>query len=115
MRIILSLAFLVAGGLLFVEASPVFAQELSVELSANPNSWQAPLYDVDLTAQASGNAALASDELTYKFDCTNDGTFERVSFTSGLTYVAFNVCDYPNPGSYTAKVEVNAGGFTATD
>ncbi|MDP2637279.1 MAG: hypothetical protein Q8P03_01560, partial [bacterium] len=113
MRISLYLAFLVIGGFFFVETPSIFAQgELSVELTANPNSWQAPLNDVDLTAQVTGTA---TGDVIYRFDCTNDGSFERVITTSSATTVAFNVCDYPNPGTYTANVQVTRGGFTASD
>lgn len=116
MKIVYSLVFLSLAGVLALQSSPALAQgELSVELSANPSSWQAPLYDVDLTVQTSGNAAEMAEELTYRFDCTNDGVFEKVAVTSALTYIAFNVCDYPNPGTYTARVEVSAGGFTVSD
>jgi hypothetical protein len=99
------------GGLTFegttailVTASP----SLIVDLSANPSSGYAPLNDVDLTATVSGTA---TGDITYKFDCTSDGSWERIISTSSTSFTATNLCDYPNPGNYTASVRAERGGF----
>ncbi len=85
---------------------------LSVTLSANPSSGNAPLNDVDLTANVSGSA---SGDITYKFDCTSDGSWEKIVTTPNTSYTAYDLCDYPNPGNYTAKVRVERGGLSAED
>ncbi len=87
-----------------IQRNIAYAQTLSVTLSANPSSGPAPLQDVDLTATVSGTA---TGPITYRFDCTGDGTFEQViSNTNQTSVTAVDLCDYPNPGSYTAKVKV---------
>jgi photosystem II stability/assembly factor-like uncharacterized protein len=84
---------------------------LNVSLSANPNSGIEPLTGVDLTGLISGNA---TGNIVYKFDCTNDGTFEYTSApTSQESYTATDVCSYNTTGIYTAKVEVSRQGLTA--
>ena len=79
---------------------------LSVSLSANPNSGPAPLNNVDLIASVSNAAA---SDITYKFDCTNNGTFELTITTATNPYTANDLCDYSANGSYTAKVEATQG------
>ena len=85
---------------------------LSVSLSANPFSGNAPLNNVNLTADVSGTAA---GDITYKFDCTNDGTYEKIITTGAEHYTAWNLCNYPSVGTYTAKVVVERGGLNAAD
>jgi len=81
---------------------------LIVDLSANPSSGSAPLYDVDLTATVSGSA---TGDITYKFDCTSDGSWEKIQTTSSTSFTATGLCDYPNSGNYTASVRAERGGF----
>ncbi len=102
----------IRNGLAFLGATGILVQGnnlLSVTLSANPSSGPAPLQDVDLTATVSGTA---TGPITYRFDCTNDGIFERTITTSATIYVASNLCDYPNAGQYIAKVKVERGGLS---
>ena len=89
---------------IFITSGP----SLLVDLSANPSSGSAPLNDVDLTATVSGSA---TGDITYKFDCTSDGSWERVTTTSSTSYAAVDLCDYPDPGNYTATVRVERGGL----
>jgi hypothetical protein len=95
----------------FVGTTGIFVQSptVSVTLSANPSSGPAPLNDVDLTAQVSGTA---TGSITYKFDCTNDGSWEKTTTTSSNPYTAFDLCDYPSQGTYTAKVRVERQGVS---
>jgi uncharacterized repeat protein (TIGR01451 family) len=100
------------GGLVFYGTTAIFvsgSSDLSVNLYVNPSSGPAPLLDVDLTATVSGSA---SGDITYKFDCTNNGTWERTATTSSTSYTATDLCDYSLPGNYTAKVSVERGGLT---
>jgi hypothetical protein len=85
---------------------------LSVELTAIPSSGTAPLNDVDLKAEVSGTA---TGDITYKFDCTNNGTWEKTITQSGTTYIATDLCDYSSAENYTAKVEVTRQDLTAED
>ncbi len=101
------------GGLVFEGTTPILVKggaDFSVQLSANPSSGAAPLNDVDLTASVSGSV---SGEITYKFDCTSDGTWEKEITTSETSYTAYDLCDYPSVGNYTAKVKVERGGLSA--
>jgi hypothetical protein len=85
---------------------------LSVSLSANPSSGDAPLDDVDLTADVGGTA---SGNIRYRFDCTSDGVWDKDYTTSADPYTAYNLCEYSSPGVYTAKVKVDRQGLTAYD
>jgi hypothetical protein len=95
----------------FVGTTGIFVQSptVSVTLSAHPSSGPAPLNDVDLTAQVSGTA---TGSITYKFDCTNDGSWEKTTTTTSNPYTAFDLCDYPSQGTYTAKVRVERQGVS---
>lgn len=90
-------------------ASP---EVLSVDLSANFFFGDAPLNDVDLRAEASGTAA---GNISYWFDCEDDGRYERETDTNSAIVIAFDVCDYANPGVYRAKVTVIRGEVSASD
>ena len=79
------------------------ASTLYADISANPSSGAAPLNGVDLTATVSGNA---TGNITYSFDCTSDGVWERVIATSNPTYTAVDLCNYSSPGNYTASIRV---------
>ncbi|MFQ5650020.1 MAG: cupredoxin domain-containing protein, partial [bacterium] len=90
----------------FVLAPPT----LLVVLSADPPSGDAPLQGVDLTVQVSGTA---TGPITYRFDCTNDGTSDVNTTEDGNTYTAVDVCSYDEAGTYTAKVVAERDGVTA--
>jgi len=77
--------------------SPVF----SVALEAIPSAGCAPLNDVDLKAVVSGNY---SGYITYFFDCTNDGNWDRIISVNSNNYQTSNLCDYSSDGNYTAKI-----------
>ena len=101
------------ANLTYQGTTAIFAQSSStlfVEISANPSSGNAPLNGVDLTATISGTA---TGNITYKFDCTSNGSWERTITTSASTYTAADLCNYSNPGTYTAKVRAERGGLTA--
>ncbi len=90
-------------------------QTLSVSLSANPNSGSAPLNNINLTANVT-RAGLYDYPITYSFDCTNDGTYEfTTAQANNFDYTALNVCSYPQPGTYIAKVKVDSAFLTAYD
>ena len=77
---------------------------ISVTLTANPSSGTAPLNDVDLVADVSGTA---TGDIRYRFDCTNDGTYERDVTNTTDPYTATDLCDYATVGTYTARVRVD--------
>jgi len=95
---------------------------LSVDLkiATDKTNWQdfpplvrdAPLNGVDAKATVSGTA---TGDIIYKFDCTNDGTWELTTTQSGETYTAVDLCNYPSAGTYTAKVQVTRQGLVAED
>ncbi|MBU4350843.1 hypothetical protein L6250_02155 [Candidatus Parcubacteria bacterium] len=99
-------------GLVFDGTIAILVQgnpNLSVILSASPSSGLAPLNGVDLIAQVSGSAA---GDVTYKFDCTSDSVWDRITTTSSTTYTAIDLCNYSNPGTYTATVQAERGGLS---
>ena len=76
---------------------------LYVSFTVNPNSGCAPLSNVDLSANVYGTA---TGPITYFFDCNNDGNWEKVITRNDSQYIAYNLCNYNNPGNYTAKVMI---------
>ncbi len=98
------------AGTIQVDASPPSDPTLSVVLSAEPGSGEAPLSGVDLQAQVSGTA---TGQISYRFDCTDDGSFEHEVTNSSESYTAVDVCTYAEAGSYTAKVLVEREGVSA--
>lgn len=89
----------------------VRAQTVYVNLAAVPSSGSAPLSGVDLTATVSGSAI---GLINYRFDCTNDGTFEHTfNNITETTRTAVDACTYDSGGTYNARVEVTRGGETA--
>jgi len=80
---------------------------LSVSLSASPSSGEAPLNDVSLEAMVSGTA---KGSINYKFDCTNNGEWDKEINNSSLSsFTANNLCNYLHDGTYTARVYVERG------
>ena len=101
-----NLAVLVLAGLVlsFVPSTSVEAgNTLFADISANPSSGFVPLNGVDLSAVVSGTA---SGDVTYWFDCTSDGGWERTIIQSGTSYTAVDLCNYASVGNYTATVKV---------
>ena len=101
-------------------------ENLSINLSANPQSGCAPLQNVGLRATVNrnydnynnyGNNNYDSNygQLTYRFDCDSDGTWDKTVTTSDTDVVVNDLCDYQNPGNYTARVRVESDGTSATD
>ncbi len=105
--------FYVKWGLCFLLIVFPFAAygtpSLSVEISAIPLSGKAPLNDVDLKAIVSGTAA---GDITYKFDCRNNDSWEKTETTGNTSYTAVDLCDYPSAGNYTAKFFVERENLT---
>lgn len=93
---------------------------LSVSLSVNPSSGNAPLNDVDLTAQVSG---ITTGPINYAFYCNRSdseadivpGYNHKKDYVFGNPYTAFDVCNYSTAGTYTTKVIVERGGLAAED
>lgn len=91
---------------------------LSVSISANPLSGTAPLSGVDLTATISGNVL---GNTNYTFYCNRSDTGTNITTPYDAKYdnltvtsrTAADLCNYTNPGSYTAKVIVERGGYQA--
>ena len=90
----------------------VGSPSLSVSLSASPSSGCVPLNGVDLTASVSGNA---SGNITYYFDCTNDGTWEKIVTNASQSYIAYDVCNFGSVGNYTVKIRVENQSVSAED
>jgi uncharacterized repeat protein (TIGR01451 family) len=88
----------------------VGSASLFAYLSAYPSSGCAYLNGVDLTASVSGGY---TGDVTYYFDCTNDGTWESIHTVSADSYTAYDICSYSTQGSYTARVRAVKQGFTA--
>ena len=87
----------------------VQGSSLDVALEAIPSSGCAPLNNVDLKAQVSGNY---SGYITYFFDCTNDGSWDKIDSKTSNTYTASDICDYDSSGTYNARVRVENQGFS---
>ena len=83
---------------------------LYVSLSASPSSGCVPLTGIDLSANVSGTA---QGPITYFFDCTNDGSWEKIYSSSGSYYTAYNLCNYSSIGTYTPKIKVEREGLYA--
>ena len=76
----------------------------TARITANPASGAAPL---NVSFSGSTSSDPDGDPLTYRWDFTNDGTYDANGVTAAHTYAA--------AGTYTAKLEVNDGhGHTAT-
>ncbi|MCL5883783.1 MAG: peptidoglycan DD-metalloendopeptidase family protein, partial [Deltaproteobacteria bacterium] len=112
-------------------------QTLSVNLSANPSTGNAPLNGVNLNATISGTAAGpinytfycnrpdSGTNITYpndfKIDGINpDGTGGTVinqgvatGYSGGTNFTVYGVCNYSSAGTYTAKVIAERGALAA--
>jgi glucose/arabinose dehydrogenase len=75
----------------------------TARITANPASGSAPLV---VSFDAATSTDPDGDPLTYRWDFTNDGTYDATGVTATNSY---------DTGTYTAKLEVNDGhGHTAT-
>jgi len=90
-------------------------QNLNVNLSAQ--SGCAPLRDVELRATVNGsygsNSNYGQNQLTYTFDCGNGGS--KTVTTTDTDVVVKDLCNYENPGNYTAHVRVGSNSASAQD
>jgi hypothetical protein len=84
-------------------------QTMLVILEPLPNTGTAPLTGVDLRATVTG---LASGNITYKFDCTSDGSWDFQTTIDGFQYTATDLCSYNSAGQYRAKVQIQRGNLT---
>ena len=89
----------------------VHSRSLFVNGLALPSSGTAPLMDVDFVAVVTGTM---TGDVEYSFDCTGDGIWdsqETVADAGGIgVYVAEDLCDYPEPGTYTAMIRAGREG-----
>ena len=83
--------------ILGASASPIIQKGVQANLTATPDSGLDPL---NTTLSAAASIAPATP-LSYRFDFTNDGTFDTAASPSAS--VAHS---YPTPGTYTARVRV---------
>lgn len=84
---------------------------LVVSLAASPDSGEAPLWNVALTATVSGTA---TGDITYHFVCdtaSNATSLDTTSAASALT--SEGTCSYANGGTYTPRVAVDRDGVSA--
>ncbi|MCP6719243.1 MAG: PKD domain-containing protein [Patescibacteria group bacterium] len=80
--------------------------DISVACYPGSVSFQSPANNIDLKADVSGTMY---GTMNYKFDCTNDGTWDfEISNQTSETYAALNLCDYL-AGVYTAETLVQRG------
>ncbi|HEY0699907.1 MAG TPA: PQQ-dependent sugar dehydrogenase [Micromonospora sp.] len=76
----------------------------TANLTATPTSGSAPLA---VSFDAGGSTDPDGDTLTYQWDFTGDGSWDATGVTASHTY--------PDPGTYTAKLQVtDSGGLSAT-
>lgn len=87
---------------------------LTVNLTTSTKSGCITLKNVDLTAEATLVGGESTDQITYYFDCTNDGNYEKTVTTTARSYTANDLCTYEAKGTHTASVKVSALGLTDT-
>ena len=87
---------------------------LTVNLTATPKTGCVTLKNVDLTAEAALVGGDSNDQITYYFDCDNNGSYEKTVTTANRGYTAADLCQYATKGTHTAAVKVSALGLTDT-
>lgn len=105
----------IRGGDSTLEAGELakYLSTVLIEVSADPSEGaEAPLRNVDLTATLPG---VGGRNVTYWFDCTDDGTWEKVITARSTTFTAVDLCDYGEPGVYTARVRAETGNLAFED
>lgn len=80
-----------------------------IDFTPTPASGQVPLSNISFNITIDGTATGIA---RYRFDCTNDGTWERTRSVNQNTLTENVVCNYLAVGTYTAKVEVTRAGTT---
>ena len=91
-------------------------EPLLVSLIATPFSGDAPLNSVSLTADASGNGSIPTP-FNYTFYCNRSDSGTNVTSpwdakfdgTNDIFKFADGICNYSEPGNYTAKVILERG------
>jgi hypothetical protein len=84
---------------------------LDADLQASPSSGSRPLNNVSLAV--TNVRGSATGLITYKFDCTNDGTFEKqYGPTLEPTHIAANLCSYTTAANHVAAVTITRGGLS---
>ena len=100
---IFSFAITLTALALLPVSSGLASTSLYADLSAIPNTGQAPLNNVSLAASVSGDA---TGLITYRFDCASDGAWDWIQTTAANPYTAVSICNYPTAGNYTATIKV---------
>ncbi|MFH1451367.1 MAG: PA14 domain-containing protein [bacterium] len=91
--------------------SPTPTPTLLTNIHLSPSSGQAPLTNVSLRADVSGNAI---GPVNYKFYCTEKLQPDFiVSAVENESYEATNLCQYETPARYTVKVVAERQGVSA--
>lgn len=86
---------------------------LGINLVAAPNSCVSDTcLPFSSTLTASKSTGSATGDITYKFDCEDDGTYEGTYTTVNVSQN--HVCSYPTNGIRTAKVEMTQEGVVKT-
>ncbi|HBR71674.1 MAG TPA: hypothetical protein DEA27_02595 [Candidatus Moranbacteria bacterium] len=86
---------------------------LSINLAAAPNSCVGDTcLPFSSTLTASKSAGSATGDITYKFDCENDGTYDGQYTTANVSQT--HICSYLTNGTKTAKVEMTQEGIIKT-
>ncbi|MFA5207920.1 MAG: PKD domain-containing protein [Candidatus Paceibacterota bacterium] len=86
---------------------------VSVSLSANPTSGSSPLTGVDLSATANLWGIPDYATIVYRFDCQDDNNWDLRVETNNKNYTAYDLCNYYNNQTYTAKVKIEVNGYEA--
>lgn len=88
---------------------------VNVTLSANPNNGGVPLNGVDLTATVYAEGIASYRNIIYRFDCEDNNSWDLKVESTSRNYVAQDLCNYKDNGTYTAKVMVETAGYEATN
>ncbi len=99
---------------------PPVSQPFTVQLAASTNQklWSTQLLKVNLNQKISLKADLSlpatDDTITYQFDCSSDGKFEKLTdHSKKTTYISRNLCSFSKAGIYTARILATVNGYTA--
>lgn len=76
----------------------------------DPSSGTAPLLGVNFTGSVAGGA---TGDIRYQFDCHDDGRLEGDEISPNPVFIMEGQCDYPNPGTYVARLRATRQGVTA--
>ncbi|MDP2820677.1 MAG: hypothetical protein Q8O39_00525 [bacterium] len=84
--------------------------ELSVSLKPSVSAGCAPLNGIGLTATVLGGE---EGYFAFYFDCMNNGTWEKTLDSNSRVVPVDKLCNYWNPGIYTAKIRIVKLGVVA--